>query len=50
VVADSGARLLHLAAHPHRTAFRVAEADGPELLRLVHHRIAAGVSSHLGAA
>jgi aspartokinase len=49
-VAQSGARLLHTAAYPHRTAFLVEDADGPGLVRLVHDRIAARVPAHLGAA
>jgi aspartate kinase len=49
-LAQSGVRLLGTAAHPHRTAFLVDDADGPELLRVVHDRIAARVPAHLGAA
>jgi aspartate kinase len=49
-VAQSGIRLLHTAAHPHRTAFLTDDADGPELLRVVHEGIAARVPAHLGAA
>jgi aspartate kinase len=49
-VAQSGVRLLRTAVHPHRTAFLVADADGPGLLRVVHERIAAQVPAHLGAA
>jgi aspartate kinase len=48
--AESGAPLLHTAVHPHRTAFLVHDADGPELLRVVHDRIAARAPAHLGAA
>jgi O-acetylhomoserine (thiol)-lyase len=33
-----------------RTAFLVDDADGPDLVRLVHDRIAARVPAHLGAA
>jgi aspartate kinase len=49
-VAERGARLLHTVVHPHRTAFLVHDADGPELLRAVHDRIAARAPAHLGAA
>jgi len=49
-VAQSGARLLRTAVYPHRTAFLVDDADGPGLVRMVHDRIAALVSAHLGAA
>jgi aspartokinase len=49
-VGQSGVTLLRTAVHPHRTALLVDDADGPELLRVVHARIAARVPAHLGAA
>jgi Asp/Glu/hydantoin racemase len=49
-LAASGVRPLYRTVHPHRTAFLVADADGPELLRAIHDRIADRVPLHLGAA
>jgi aspartate kinase len=49
-LAQTGVPLLGTAVHAHRTAFLVDDADGPELLRVVHDRIAARVPAHLGAA
>jgi hypothetical protein len=49
-LAQSSVRPLGTTVHPHRTAFLVEDADGPELLRVVHDRIAARVPAHLGAA
>jgi aspartate kinase len=50
VVAECGGRPMRVTTHAHRTALLVEDADGPDLLRLVHDRIADGVSTHLGAA
>jgi aspartokinase len=49
-LAQSRVRPRCTTVHPHRTAFLVDDADGPELLRVVHDRIAARVPAHLGAA